>query len=85
MTSNVAEARTCIIKYFSEASALYKFLTLDIRGINDIRLISRPIHVPSHDLEDIDTNTPPTKVINKRILLEFLGIREESLCSIYGI
>jgi len=85
MTSNVAEARTCIIKYFTEASVLYKFLTLDIRGINDIRLISRPIHAPSHDLEDTHTNTPPTKVINKRILVEFLGTREEILCSIYGV
>jgi len=40
------------------------FLTLDIKGINDIRLISRPIHVPNHELEDTDTNTPPTKVIS---------------------
>ena len=79
MKSNVAEARTCTIKYFSEASVLYMFLMLDIRGINDIRLISRPIHAPSHELEDTDTNTPPTKVVSKRILVEFLGIREERL------
>jgi len=38
------------------------FLTLDIRGINDIKLISRPIHAPNHELED--TYAPPTKVIN---------------------
>ena len=57
---------------------MYMFLMLDIRGINDIRLISRPIHAPSHELEDTDTNTPPTKVDSKRILVEFLGIREES-------
>jgi hypothetical protein len=31
MNSSVAEARTCTIKYFSEASVLYMFLTLDIR------------------------------------------------------
>jgi hypothetical protein len=55
------------------------FLTLDISGINDIRLISRPIHAPNHELEDTDTNIPPTKVVSKRILVEFLGIREESL------
>ena len=62
----------------TEASVLYMFLMLDIRGINDIRLISRPIRAPSHELEDTDTNTPPTKVVSKRILVEFLGIREES-------
>jgi hypothetical protein len=42
----------------------------------DIRLISRPINAPSHELEATDINTP-TKVISKRILDELLGIREE--------
>jgi hypothetical protein len=84
MKSNVAEARTCTIKYFSEASVLYIFLTLDIRGINDNRLITRPIHAPKHELEDTDTNTPPTKVVSKRILIEFLGTREESLTLFMG-
>jgi hypothetical protein len=42
-------------------------------------LISRPIHAPSHELEDTDTNTPPTKVVSKRILVELLGIREETV------
>ena len=67
------------MKYFNEASVLYMFLTLDIRGMNDIRLISRPIHAPSHELENTDTNTPPTEVISKRILVELLGIREENV------
>jgi len=30
MKSSVAEASTCAIKYFNEASLLYMFLTLDI-------------------------------------------------------
>jgi hypothetical protein len=47
--------------------------------MDDIRLISRSIHVPSHELEATDTNTPPTKVISKGILDELLGIREESV------
>jgi len=55
------------------------FLTLDINGINDIRLTSNPIHAPSHELEDTDTNTPLTKVVSKRIFVELLGIREESV------
>jgi len=58
---------------------LYMLLTLNIRGINGIRLISRPIHAPGHELEDTDTNIPPTKIISKRILVELLGIREESV------
>jgi hypothetical protein len=41
MNSSVAEASTCTMKYFNEASVLYIFLTLDVRGIKDIRLISR--------------------------------------------
>jgi hypothetical protein len=45
--------------------------------MNYIRLISRPIHGPSHELEYTDTNTPPTKEISKRILVELLGTREE--------
>jgi hypothetical protein len=52
---------------------------VDIKGINDIRLISRPIHAPNHELEDTDTNTPPTIVISRRIFVELLGIREESV------
>jgi len=44
------------MKYYNEASVLYMFLTLDIKGMNDIRLISRPIHAPNYELEDTDTN-----------------------------
>jgi hypothetical protein len=29
-------------------------------------------------LEDTDTNAPPTKVVSKRVLVELLGVREES-------
>jgi len=57
MNSSVAEASTCTMKYFNETSVFYMFLTLDIKGMNDIRLISRPIHAPNHELDDTDTNT----------------------------
>ena len=46
---------------------------------HDIRLISRPIHAPNHELEDTDTDTPPTKVTSKRTFVELLGTREESV------
>ena len=64
-SNSVAEASTWMMKYFNEASVLYMFLTLDTKGINDIRLISRPIHAPNHELEDTNTNTPPTKVVSR--------------------
>ena len=70
------------MKYFNVASILYIFVTLDMRGINDSRLISRPIHAPSHELEDTNTKTSLIKVVDKRILVELLGIREES-CLLY--
>lgn len=52
---------------------------LDISGINDIKFTSSPIHAPIHELDDTDTNIPLTKVISNRILVELLGIREESV------
>lgn len=42
---------------------LYLFFMLDIRGMNDIRFISIPIHAPSHELDDTDTNTLPIKIV----------------------
>jgi len=48
-------------------------------GYEPIRLISRPIHAPNHELEDTDINKPPTKLTSKRIFVELLGIREESV------
>jgi len=73
------------MKYFNAASVLHMFLTLDIGGMNDTRLIPRPIHAPSHELED--TDTPLAKVISKRNFVDLLGIREESftIYSIYGV
>jgi len=50
-------------------------------GINDIR----PVHVPCHELEDTDTNTPVTKVVGNRFLVELLDIREQGIYTIYGV
>jgi len=54
-------------------------------GINDFSLISRPNHVPCRELEDTDTNTPLTKVVSNRNLVELLDIREEGIYTIYGV
>ena len=59
------------------------FLMIDIDGINDIRMISNPIHALNHELEDTDTNKPLTRVAS-RILVELLGIRRERLALFMG-
>jgi hypothetical protein len=53
--------------------------------MNDIRLSSRPIHAPCHELEDTDTNTLRTKVVSNRISVELLGVREEGIYTINGV
>ena len=53
--------------------------TTDVKGMNDIRLISGPTHAPNDELEDTHTNTSHNKVISKRIFVELLGVREESV------
>jgi hypothetical protein len=49
--------------------------------MNDNKLISRPIHAPIHELEDTEIKIPLVNVINKRIFVGLLGIREESYTS----
>jgi len=60
------------------------FLTLDVRGVNDVRLISRPVHAPSHELEDIGTDTPLTKIV-RRFWLSYWALEKESFYSVYGV
>jgi hypothetical protein len=50
----------------------------NISGINVIRLISNPIQAPSQELEEIEIKIPPINVVDKRIFVGVLGIREES-------
>jgi hypothetical protein len=73
------------MKYFSEAFVMYMFLTLEIRGINDIWLISTRIHAPSHEIEGTGTNIPLTKVISYRILVELRHYRKECLLCLWGM
>jgi len=59
----------------TKLSLLYVFWTLDIRGMNDIRLMSRPNRAPYLELGDTDTNKLLIKVVSKRILVQLVGIR----------
>jgi hypothetical protein len=83
--SRFAEESTCTLKYINEASVLYIFVTLDVRGMKDIRLIFRPILAPSHELEGTDSSTLLTKVVSKRTFVELLSIREKHVYSIYWV
>jgi hypothetical protein len=52
--------------------------------MNDNKLISSPIHAPIHELEGTETKIPLISVINKRIFVGLLGIREESFTLLMG-
>jgi hypothetical protein len=60
------------------------FIWLDISGMKDNKLISNPIQAPSHELDEIEIKIPLTKFTDSRILLELLGIREESITLYMG-
>jgi hypothetical protein len=57
----------------------------DISGINYIRLISNPIQAPSHEFDEIEIKIPPINVVDRRIFVGLLGIREESYYSMDGV
>jgi hypothetical protein len=56
-----------------------------ISGINDIRLICNPIQAPSHEFDEIEIKIPPINVVDRRIFVGSLGIREASCYSMDGI
>jgi hypothetical protein len=43
-------------------------------------LISNPIQAPSHEFDEKEIKTPPIDVVDRRIFVGFLGIREENRC-----
>jgi hypothetical protein len=76
INNNVEEAKACTIKYFIEASVVYTLLCINIIGINDSKLISNPIHAPNHELDDTEIKTPTINVVDRKIFVELLDIRE---------
>jgi hypothetical protein len=55
------------------------FAWTDISEMKDNRFISSPIQAPSHELDEIEIKILLTRVADSRILLELLGLREESI------
>lgn len=79
MTANnkTVDARACAKKYFREASVDIKLLDSFIRGINDNKLISNPIHALNHEFEEIVNNVPIIRIDKNKILEEFLKIKKK--------
>lgn len=68
LNKNDVEAKAWTRKYFIADSEENKFLELEIRGTNLIKLISRPIHVPNHEDDEIEIKVPEINVVKKIIL-----------------
>ena len=54
----MAEANAWVRKYFKEDSEENKFFDLIIKGIKDNKLISKPIQILNHELEEIAIIVP---------------------------
>lgn len=74
-----ADANACVKKYFNEASVDKELLLSIIRGINDNKLISKPIQAPSHAFEEIEIIEPLINVNINNILDEFLKIKKKRI------
>lgn len=61
---NVVDAKAWTIKYLTEVSEENKLDLLFIKGIIDNKLISRPIHIPIQEYDEIEIRVP---IINVEI------------------
>jgi hypothetical protein len=73
------------MKYFNEALVVKMFSCDDMSGIKDIRLISSPIQAPSQEFDEMEIKIPPINVVDRRISVGLLDIREESEYTMYGV
>lgn len=80
----IAEARAWVMKYLIEASDEYISVFLERRGIIEIRLISRPIHIPIHEYDDKEIRVPEIIVEMNRSLY-FLIKKKRIRTFIYGV
>lgn len=59
-------------KYFKAASEANKLFDLEIRGMNLIKLISKPIQHPNQEFDEIEIIVLNIKINIKNILFEFI-------------
>ena len=56
------DPKAWIRKYFNAVSEYKGFILIKIRGINDKRLISKPIHIPNQEEEETVKKEPKRRV-----------------------
>lgn len=66
--SNTLEAKAWVKKYFKIASEEKRLLFFIIKGINDNKLISKPIQILNQDEEQILIKVPKNNIIKNNIL-----------------
>lgn len=66
--SKILEANAWVKKYFNEASEEYKLFDFIIKGINDNKLISKPIQTLNQEVEEILIKEPKINIIVNNIL-----------------
>lgn len=66
--NKILDAKAWVRKYFKEASEEKRLLVLIQIGINERRLISRPIQILNHEEEEILIIVPMISVITNKIL-----------------
>lgn len=77
--NKIEEAKACVKKYFRLLSEVIKFFLLSfIKGINESKLISNPIHAPNQEFEEIVIKEPKINII-KKILLEIFLIKKKRI------
>lgn len=77
--NKIDEAKAWVKKYFNLLSEVIKFfLPSFIKGINESKLISNPIHAPNQELEEIVIKEPEINII-KKILLEIFLIKKKRI------
>lgn len=57
----ILDPNAWVKKYFSEASEENKFFIVNIKGINDNKLISNPIQIENQEFAEIEINVPIIK------------------------
>jgi hypothetical protein len=79
LINNTIDPNVCTKKYIMQASDLKLFFLLEIIGINDIKLISNPIHADNQLLDLITIIVLVIIIIKNNILLEFFTIKKKKI------
>ena len=86
VNNKIEEAKAWIRKYFKLLSEVIKFFLLSfIRGINESKLISNPIHALNQEFAEIVINDLKINIIKKILFEIFLIKKKRSKTFINGV